>query len=239
MKILPAIDLRDGKVVRLERGDYDLQTTYGDDPAAIARVFADAGAEWIHIVDLDAARSGRPTNTTAIAAIRDAVDIRLELGGGMRDEQAVRTALDAGVDRVIVGSAALKDLQWFEQLVATDDLSGRVVLGLDAREGMLAADGWTTQTECTALEVAQRVTDWPLAGIVYTDIARDGMLTGVNITATSELISVTDVPVIASGGVASLDDLLACKEIGCWGAIVGKAWYEGMIDLAHACELTA
>ena len=239
MKILPAIDLRDGKVVRLERGDYDLQTTYGDDPAAIARVFADAGAEWIHIVDLDAARSGRPTNTTAIAAIRDAVDIRLELGGGMRDEQAVRTALDAGVDRVIVGSAALKDLQWFEQLVATDDLSGRVVLGLDAREGMLAADGWTTQTECTALEVAQRVTDWPLAGIVYTDIARDGMLTGVNITATSELISVTDVPVIASGGVASLDHLLACKEIGCWGAIVGKAWYEGLIDLERACKLTA
>ena len=239
MKILPAIDLCDGKVVRLERGDYDLQTTYGDDPAAIARVFADAGAEWIHIVDLDAAKSGRPTNTTAIAAIRDAVDIRLELGGGMRDEQTLRLALDAGVDRVIVGSAALKDLQWFEQLVAADDLSGRVVLGLDAREGMLAADGWTTQTECTALEVAQRASDWPLAGIVYTDIARDGMLAGVNITATAELISVTDVPVIASGGVASLDHLLACKEIGCWGAIVGKAWYEGLIDLERACKLTA
>jgi len=239
MKILPAIDLRDGKVVRLERGDYDLQTTYGDDPAAIARVFADAGAEWIHIVDLDAAKSGRPTNTGAIAAIRNAVDIRLELGGGMRDEQTLRLALDAGVDRVIVGSAALKDLQWFEQLVATDDLSGRIVLGLDAREGMLAADGWTTQTECTALEVAQRASDWPLAGIVYTDIARDGMLTGVNITATAELISVTDVPVIASGGVASLDHLLACKEIGCWGAIVGKAWYEGLIDLERACKLTA
>ncbi|MBL7220790.1 MAG: 1-(5-phosphoribosyl)-5-[(5-phosphoribosylamino)methylideneamino]imidazole-4-carboxamide isomerase [Phycisphaerae bacterium] len=239
MKILPAIDLCDGKVVRLERGDYDLQTTYGDDPAAIARVFADAGAEWIHIVDLDAAKSGRPTNTGAIAAIRDAVDIRLELGGGMRDEQTLRLALDAGVDRVIVGSAALKDLQWFEQLVAADDLSGRVVLGLDAREGMLAADGWTTQTECTALEVAQRASDWPLAGIVYTDIARDGMLAGVNITATAELISVTDVPVIASGGVASLDHLLACKEIGCWGAIVGKAWYEGLIDLERACKLTA
>jgi phosphoribosylformimino-5-aminoimidazole carboxamide ribotide isomerase len=239
MKILPAIDLRGGKVVRLERGDYDLQTTYGDDPAATARVFADAGAEWIHIVDLDAAKSGRPTNTGAIAAIRDAVDIRLELGGGMRDEQTLRLALDAGVDRVIVGSAALRDLQWFEQLVAIDDLAGRVVLGLDAREGMLAADGWTTQTECTALEVAQRTGDWPLAGIVYTDIARDGMLTGVNIAATAELISVTDVPVIASGGVASLDHLLACKEIGCWGAIVGKAWYEGLIDLERACKLTA
>ena len=239
MKILPAIDLRGGKVVRLERGDYDLQTTYGDDPAATARVFADAGAEWIHIVDLDAAKSGRPTNTGAIAAIRDAVDIRLELGGGMRDEQTLRLALDAGVDRVIVGSAALRDPQWFEQLVAIDDLAGRVVLGLDAREGMLAADGWTTQTECTALEVAQRAGDWPLAGIIYTDIARDGMLTGVNIAATAELISVTDVPVIASGGVASLDHLLACKEIGCWGAIVGKAWYEGLIDLAHACKLTA
>jgi phosphoribosylformimino-5-aminoimidazole carboxamide ribotide isomerase len=239
MKILPAIDLRDGKVVRLEKGDYDLQTTYGDDPAAVARVFADAGAEWIHIVDLDAAKSGRPTNTAAIASIRDAVDISLELGGGMRDDQTVRAALDAGVDRVIVGSAALRDLQWFEQLVGADDLSGRVVLGLDARDGMLAADGWTTQTECTALEIAQRVTDWPLAGIVYTDIARDGMLTGVNTEATAELIGVTNVPVIASGGVASMDHLLACKEIGCWGAIVGKAWYEGMIDLARACELTA
>ena len=239
MKILPAIDLRDGQVVRLEKGNYDLQTTYGQDPAAIARVFADAGAEWIHIVDLDAARSGRPTNTAAIASIRDAVDISLELGGGMRDDQSVRTALDAGVNRVIVGSAALRDLQWFEQLVGSDDLAGRVVLGLDARDGMLAADGWTTQTECTALEIAQRVTDWPLAGIVYTDIARDGMLTGVNTTATAELINVTNVPVIASGGVASLDDLLACKEIGCWGAIVGKAWYEGMIDLGHACTITA
>ena len=239
MKILPAIDLRGGKVVRLERGDYDLQTTYGDDPAAIAKVFADAGAEWIHIVDLDAAKSGRPANTGAIRAIRDAVDIRLELGGGMRDEQTIRLVLDAGVDRVIVGSAALRDLQWFEQLVAADDLAGRVVLGLDAREGMLAADGWTTQTERTALEVAQRASDWPLAGIVYTDIARDGMLTGVNIAATADLISVTDVPVIASGGVASLDHLLACKEIGCWGAIVGKAWYEGLIDLERACKLTA
>jgi len=238
MKILPAIDLRDGKVVRLERGDYDLQTTYGEDPAAIANVFADAGAEWIHIVDLDAARSGRPTNTAAIAAIREAVDIHLELGGGMRDEHTVRSALDAGVDRVIVGSAALRDLQWFEQLVGADDLAGRIVLGLDAREGMLAADGWTTQTECTAVEVAQRAADWPLAGIVYTDIARDGMLTGVNIAATAELISVTAVPVIASGGVASLDHLLACKEIGCWGAIVGKAWYEGLIDLERACRLT-
>jgi len=163
MKILPAIDLRNGKVVRLERGDYDLQTTYGDDPVATANVFAGAGAEWIHIVDLDAARSGRPTNTSAVAAIRDAVDIRLELGGGMRDERTIRSALEAGVDRVIVGSAALRDLQWFEQLASTDDLAGRIVLGLDARDGMLAADGWTTPTECTAVEVARRASDWPLA----------------------------------------------------------------------------
>jgi phosphoribosylformimino-5-aminoimidazole carboxamide ribotide isomerase len=239
MKILPAIDLRDGKVVRLEKGDYDLQTTYGEDPAAVARVFADAGAEWIHIVDLDAAKSGRPTNTAAIASIRDAVDINLELGGGMRDDHTVRTALDAGVNRVIVGSAAMRDLQWFENLVRTDDLAGRIVLGLDARDGMLAADGWTTQTEASAIEIAQRVTDWPLAGIVYTDIARDGMLTGVNTEATAEMIKATNVPVIASGGVASMDHILACKEIGSWGAIVGKAWYEGMIDLARAIELTA
>jgi phosphoribosylformimino-5-aminoimidazole carboxamide ribotide isomerase len=238
MKILPAIDLRDGKVVRLEQGDYDLQTTYGDDPAAVAKVFASAGAEWIHIVDLDAARSGTPTSTTTVAKIRDAVDIHLELGGGMRDERTIRSALDAGVDRVIVGSAALRDLEWFEQLVVKDDLNGRIVLGLDARDGMLAADGWTTQTQCTAVEITKRANDWPLAGIVYTDIARDGMLTGVNIDATGELVNATNIPIIASGGVASLDHLLACKEIGCWGAIVGKAWYEGLVDIEQACRLT-
>jgi len=237
MKILPAIDLRDGKVVRLEQGDYGMQTTYSNDPASIAAVFAEAGAEWIHIVDLDAARSGRPTNMAAVAAIRSAVDIHLELGGGMRDTQTVTAALDAGVDRVIIGSAALHNFAWFEELVATDDLAGRVVLGLDAREGKLAADGWTTHVQASALEAARRVSGWPLGGIVYTDIARDGMLTGVNIAATAKLIASTDVPVIASGGVASLKDFLACREIGCWGAIVGKAWYEGRIDLAEACRL--
>jgi len=237
MKILPAIDLRDGKVVRLEKGDYDVQTTYGDDPGAVAKTFAQAGAEWIHIVDLDAAKSGLPTNTNAITAIRNAVDINLELGGGMRDDKSVQTALDAGVNRVIIGSAALRDLEWFERLATGEGMGGKVVLGLDARNGMLATDGWTTQTQCTALDIARRVTDWPLAGIVYTDIARDGMLTGVNIEATAELISVTKVPVIASGGVASLEDILACKKTQCWGAIVGKAWYEGLIDIAEACRL--
>jgi len=226
-------------VVRLKQGDYGLQTTYSDDPASIATIFAEAGAEWIHVVDLDAARSGRPANTAAVAAIRRAVDIRLELGGGMRDTKTVTAALDAGVDRVIIGSAALRDSPWFEQLVGTDGMDGRVVLGLDARDGKLAADGWTTQVQTTALEVAQHVSDWPLAGIVYTDIARDGMLTGVNVPATARLIAHTNVPVIASGGVASLEDLAACRQIGCWGAIVGKAWYEGRIDLAEACRLTA
>jgi len=239
MKVLPAIDLRDSKVVRLEQGDYGLQTTYSDDPTSIAKIFAEAGAEWIHIVDLDAARSGKPANMPAVTAIRGAVDISLELGGGMRDTQTVTAALDAGVDRVIIGSAALRDFEWFEGLVGTEGIVGRIVLGLDARDGKLAADGWTTQVEITALEIARRVSGWPLAGIVYTDIARDGMLTGVNVAATAELIASTDVPVIASGGVASMEDIAACKQIGCWGAIVGKAWYEGRIDLAEACRISA
>lgn len=237
MEILPAIDLRDQKVVRLLQGDYDRQTTYSDDPASVAQTFSQAGAKWIHIVDLDAARSGIPTNTEAIRAIRQAVDLNIELGGGARSEETVREMLDLGVNRVIIGSAALKDWAWFEQLANKDDLAGKIVLGLDARGGQLAVHGWTEQVQATPLEIAQRVKGWPLAAIVYTDIARDGMLTGVNLENTQALIEATDVPVIASGGIGSLQDIVACKEIGCWGTIVGKAWYEGKVDLAEACRV--
>ena len=237
MDILPAIDLRQGKVVRLAQGDYDRQRTYHDDPVAVARLFVQAGATWIHVVDLDAARTGTPANSAAVRAVVQAVDARVELGGGARNAAAVERMLESGVARVVVGSAAMKDWPWFEALAARDDLAGRLALGLDARDGRLAAHGWAEQLDTSATELASRTRGWPLGAIVYTDIARDGMLTGVNIEATAEIIRATDVPVIASGGVGSLDDIRRCASIGCAGVIVGRAWYEGKIDLKQACDL--
>ena len=239
MDILPAIDLRGGKVVRLVQGDYDRQTTYGDDPAAVARQFVAAGAGWIHMVDLDAARTGRPTNTAAVRAVVEAVEARIELGGGARDEAAVDAMLACGVRRVVIGSAALEDWRWFERLAARPDLAGRLALGLDARDGRLALHGWTQQVEATAVELAGRVAGWPLGAIVYTDIARDGMMAGVNVEATAEVVAATDVPVIASGGLSTLADVQRCRDIGCGGAIIGRAWYEGAIDLAAAVRAAA
>lgn len=236
MDILPAIDLRDGKVVRLTRGDYDRQTTYSDDPAAVAAKFADAGATWIHVVDLDAARTGKPANTDAVQRIRQTVDVDIELGGGARDEATVDAMLGLGVSRVVIGSAALKNWPWFEALCRRNDLAGRIALGLDARGGKLALHGWTEQVHATPLELARRVSGWALGAIVYTDIARDGMLSGVNLPATADLIETTDVPVIASGGVASVEDVRNCHQIGCAGVIIGKAYYEGKVDLAEAIE---
>jgi phosphoribosylformimino-5-aminoimidazole carboxamide ribotide isomerase len=247
MLILPAIDLRDGKVVRLAKGDYDRQTTYSDDPAAVAGVFAGAGAKWIHVVDLDAAKSGKHSNLAAVAAIRAAVDsatgiaagaVRIELGGGARDDRSIEAMLDSGASRVIIGSAALADWPWFESLLGRAALAGKIVLGLDARGGMLAAKGWLQQTNVSAVEVARRVGGSALAGIVYTDINRDGMLQGPNLEATAEMIAATDVPIIASGGISSIDDLVQCAAIGCWGAIVGRAYYEGKVDIASAIAAT-
>jgi phosphoribosylformimino-5-aminoimidazole carboxamide ribotide isomerase len=241
MEILPAIDLRDGKVVRLAQGDYDRQTTYHDDPAAVARLFVQAGAKWIHVVDLDAARTGVPANAAAVRAIVQAVGpgARVELGGGARDTAAVRRMLENGAARVVVGSAAMKDWPWFEALAARGDLAGKLALGLDARGGRLAAHGWTEQLDASAADLARRTRGWPLGAIVYTDIARDGMLAGVNLQAAAEIIRAADVPVIASGGVSGLDDVRACARIGCAGVIVGRAWYEGKIRLEEACIAAA
>ena len=241
MEILPAIDLCGGKVVRLAQGDYDRQTIYHDDPVAVAKLFVQAGAKWIHVVDLDAARTGTPANAVAVRAVVQAVgaDARVELGGGARDTAAVQRMLESGAARVVVGSAAMKDWAWFEVLVARGELAGKLALALDARDGRLAARGWTEQLETSAADLARRAHGWPLGAIVYTDIARDGMLSGVNLQATAEIIRATDVPVIASGGISSLDDVRQCARIGCAGAIIGRAWYEGKIDLAEACLAAA
>lgn len=237
MLVLPAIDLRDGKVVRLSQGDYDRQTEYSDDPASVAEQFVSAGAMWIHVVDLDAAREGRPRNTAVVENIRREVSIRMELGGGARNEDAIERMLETGVDRVVVGSAAVKDWQWFEGLLKRADLAGKLALGLDARDGRLAVHGWTEQSDTTADELARRVSGSDLGAIVYTDIARDGMLSGVNVEATERVIEATDIAVIASGGVGSIDDVVRCREIGCEGVIIGRAWYEGRIDLSEAIAL--
>ncbi len=237
MEIFPAIDLRDGKVVRLSQGDYDRQQIYATDAADVAERFVSAGARWIHVVDLDAARSGKRTNTEAIGGICRTAGVKVQLGGGIRSDEAVADALAMGVSRLVVGSAALKDWAWFEKLARRADLGGRIVLGLDARGGKLAADGWTDQTDLTVAEVSRRAGSLPLAAIVYTDIERDGMLTGPDLDGTAEVIKATGLSVIASGGIAGLDDIARCKEIGCAGAIVGRAYYEGKIDLARACAL--
>ena len=240
MDILPAIDLRDAKVVRLLQGDYDRQVTYGDDPAAVAKQFVAAGAEWIHVVDLDAARSGRPANTDSVRAICDTVAGRakVEFGGGVRDRNMIEVMQAVGVSRVVIGSAAMKNPEWLRDLLADADLPNEgIALGLDARDGFLQAEGWTEQMDQTAEAFARDVAGSGLGAIVYTDIARDGMLTGVNVEATKRIIAATDVPVVASGGVRSLEDVRACRDAGCAGMIVGKAYYEGRIDIAEACEL--
>jgi len=238
MDVLPAIDLRGGKVVRLRQGDYSRQTTYCSDPASVASRMAELGAKWIHVVDLDAARRGKPENLTAVRAIRQAAAVRIELGGGIRDEKTIDQMLNEVADRVVIGSAALKDWPWFEQLIRRrDDIRQRIALGLDARDGLLAAEGWTQNTELSAIELARRVRGWQLAAIVYTDIGRDGMLEGPNLQAITDVIRQTDVPVIASGGIHNLDDVIKCKRAGCAGVIIGRAYYEAAVDLARALEL--
>ena len=239
MEILPAIDLRAGKVVRLSQGDYDRQTVYAEAPLPVAKRFVRAGAGWIHMVDLDAARTGQRSNSDPIRAVCGGVKAHIQLGGGIRDDRAVDEALALGVSRVVVGSAALKNWDWFERLLGRADLEGKVVLGLDARGGMLAIHGWEEQAGVGVLEVAERAKNLPLAAVVYTDIDCDGMLTGPDLATTARIIEMTSLPVIASGGISSLDDLARCKKAGCWGVIIGRAYYEGRVDLAAACELAA
>lgn len=237
MDVLPSIDLRGGRVVRLAQGDYRRETTYSSVPSEVAAAFAEAGAKWIHVVDLDGARTGRPTNHREILTIRRVADehgIKIELGGGARDNDTIGYMLKELADRVVVGSAALKNWAWFEGLLRDRELAGRLALGLDARGGYLAAEGWTEQLTETAGELAGRVAGSGLGAIVYTDIARDGMLCGVNVEATKELVSATDVPIIASGGIQSIEDILLSREFGCSGVIVGRAYYEGKIDIARA-----
>ncbi|MEE9212310.1 MAG: 1-(5-phosphoribosyl)-5-[(5-phosphoribosylamino)methylideneamino]imidazole-4-carboxamide isomerase [Phycisphaeraceae bacterium] len=237
MYLFPAIDVRGGRVVRLYQGDYDQQTTYGSDPVEQARVFAEAGATWLHVVDLDGAKAGHLVHRDVIQCICRETKLKVEVGGGVRSEQTIDDLLSLGAERVILGTAALRDWDWFAHLTASVNYHGRLVLGLDARAGKVAVSGWQEQLEATAVEIAQRVTDWPLAAIVYTDIATDGTLMGPNIEATRRIAEATRVPIVASGGVGSLDHLRALRQLPIQGAIVGRALYDCVFTIDEALTL--
>jgi phosphoribosylformimino-5-aminoimidazole carboxamide ribotide isomerase len=232
MDVIPAIDLRDGKCVRLIQGQYDRQITYKDDPAEQAREFHADGARWLHIVDLDGAKAGRPINTKSIAAIAKLGLLQIEVGGGLRDETSIRELLDMGVTRVIIGTKAVSDFEWFRDTAGK--FPGQIVLGLDARGAMVATHGWLEESAQSMLEFAGQADKLPLAAIIYTDIAKDGMLTGPNIERTKALVEAVKTPVIASGGVKEAEDIRKLKPIGVAGVIVGRSLYEGTLTLPDA-----
>jgi phosphoribosylformimino-5-aminoimidazole carboxamide ribotide isomerase len=240
--LYPAIDLRDGRCVRLYRGDYGRETVYGDDPVAQARAFAAAGAPWVHVVDLDAARTGEPVNRDTVAAIAAAVDVPVQAGGGVRDNAAADALLGAGVRRVVVGTAALDDPAWVRRLAARHP--GRVAVGLDARGRDLAVRGWVEDSGHDLVAVARRFDDAGVAALVVTEIDRDGTLAGPDLGQLAAVLDATGLDVVASGGVGTLDDLrvLAALEVGgrrLAGAIVGRALYEGAFPVSEAVEVAA
>jgi phosphoribosylformimino-5-aminoimidazole carboxamide ribotide isomerase len=234
MQILPSIDLRSGKVVRLKQGDYAQQINYSVDPLDTARSFRDAGAAWMHVVDLDGAKEGRPVQTELIARMIAASGLKVEVGGGIRTAEDIGRLLEAGAERVVLGTKAFEDWAWFEWQVKDAQFAGRLVLAVDARDGVIAVKGWQESSGRLAVEVAREVSDWPLGAILYTDVAKDGMMGGPNCQATRKLVEAGRVPVIASGGVGRIEHIVEAKETGVWGCIVGRSLYEGTVDLREA-----
>ena len=236
--LFPAIDLKDGKAVRLVRGAMETATVFNDDPAAQARAFAEAGFAWLHLVDLNGAFEGKPVNGDSVAAVRAATELPIQLGGGIRHMATVESWLSAGITRVILGTAALKDPDFVR--AACREFHGRVVVGIDARHGRVAVEGWAEESETQAADLARRFEDAGVAAIVFTDIGHDGALQGVNVADTRALADAVTIPVIASGGVASLDDisaLLKVESAGIEGAIIGRALYDGRVDASQALAL--
>ncbi len=236
MIILPAIDLRDGKCVRLIQGQYDSQITYKDNPAAQAAEFQADGAIWLHVVDLDGAKEGKPVNTSSIEAIVKQTSLHVEVGGGLRDEEAIKTLLDIGVARVIIGTKAVSDYDWFCKMART--FKGKIVLGLDARGSNVSTHGWLEDSQLTILDFAKQAAELPLAAIIYTDISKDGMLCGPNIERTQSLAESVNIPVIASGGVSKIEDIQDLLKVpSIHGVIAGRSLYEGTLDLKEAIKL--
>ena len=232
MILYPAIDLKDGSCVRLRRGEMSEATVFNKDPADQARKFAAAGAAWLHLVDLDGAFAGKPMNRAAVQAILAAVPISCQLGGGIRELATIGTWLDGGIARVILGTAALKNPQLVRD--ACRLFPGRIAIGIDGRGGKVAVEGWAESTAIAVLDLARQFEDAGAAALIFTDVDRDGLMAGANVAATAELAASVSIPVIASGGVAGLADLGALRATGAAGVIVGRALYEGGLDLAAA-----
>lgn len=240
MLLIPAIDLQDGHCVRLRQGDLGDSTIFSDDPGAMAQQWLDQGARRLHLVDLNGAVAGKPRNGAAITAIVDAIDneIPIQIGGGIRDLDTIEEYLDNGISYVIIGTAAVKNPGFLRD--ACSAFSGHIIVGLDARDGKVATDGWSKLSRHDVLDLARKFEDYGCEAIIYTDIARDGMLSGVNIDATVRLAQHVNIPVIASGGVTNLDDIRALCAVaheGIEGAILGRSLYEGTLDFAEAQEL--
>lgn len=232
--LYPAIDLKDGQAVRLLHGDFDKLTVYAPDPGRQAQEFADAGCSWIHVVDLDGAVAGESRNSDAVKAILK-TGANVQLGGGIRTMEHIETWLSVGLSRVILGTVALKNPDLVKQ--AAKAFPGQIAVGADAREGMIAAEGWLETSEVGAVDLVRRFEDCGVAAVIFTDISRDGALTGVNAEATADLASKVSIPVIASGGVSQIDDISACAALshtGLEGVITGRALYDGRLDLKHA-----
>ena len=236
MILYPAIDLKDGQAVRLVHGDMDQTTVFNDDPAAQAQAFVDAGCEWLHLVDLNGAFAGAPVNAAPVEAILKACPVPAQLGGGIRDMATIEAWIDKGLARVILGTVAVENPDLVRE--AAREFPGKVAVGLDARNGFVATKGWAEETDVQVTDLAKSFEDAGIAAIIYTDILRDGAMKGPNITATEALARAVDIPVIASGGVSSMDDLRALKATGVIsGAISGRALYDGAIDLAAALAI--
>ncbi len=238
LEIWPAIDLREGKPVRLRQGDYEQQTTFGDDPVTFAKRWQAAGAKRLHLVDLDAARGDdSASNRAAVARILEATGLPCQLGGGVRDEEAIKSLLEIGLNRLVVGSAALKQPAWFAEMA--DKYPGKLVAGIDARDGMVATDGWLETSSTPAVDLAQdlRSRTQHIAAIVYTDIARDGMMRGPNFDGLAQMASATDIPLVASGGVTTLDDVRRLVQMEMPAAIVGRSIYDGVMKLEEVLDI--
>jgi len=232
VEIWPAIDLRGGKCVRLQQGDYNREMVFGEDVVAIAQQWANLGATYLHLVDLDGARDGHPRNLSVVASILKTVNLSCELGGGIRNEQTIRELLDLGLSRLVIGTLAIRQPEWFRG--ACRQFPRRLVLGIDARDGKVATHGWLQSSDIAATELARQFSNEPIAAIIYTDIGTDGMLAGPNLAAMAEMQAATDLPVVASGGVTTSADVARLAAVPMAGCIIGRALYEGTITLPDA-----
>ena len=237
MQIYPAIDLRDGKCVRLKQGDYAQETVFGADPAEMARRWVADGATWLHLVDLDGAKEGHPVNGDAIRAIVEASGVPCQLGGGLRSLEHIVEALSWGITRVIIGTKALQSPTWLDQMARR--FPDSIVLGIDAKDGHVATQGWLEVSTVAALDLAKSCAKLRLAAIIYTDISRDGMMQGANVQAMAEMAAAVQLPVIASGGVTTLDDVRRLHQNGLAGCIIGRALYEGQLNLREVLAIVS